>query len=250
MSNRAKALSLHEGKAFLQQAFASEQRTLHSKLQSSFECITHNGDLGEVNEQHFIDILRSYLPNRYTVEKATIIDSLGNTSDSIDVVIFDRQYTPTLLDREKHRFVPAEAVYAVLECKPTINKHYLEYAGDKAASVRQLHRTSMPIRHAGGVHDPREQIKLITGLVAMNVEWADGLGESFREIHATCTDDRRLDCGLAVSGASFDVFDGSYTFGPAKNALVFFLFRLLKQLQSVGTVPAVDWSAYAQQLSH
>lgn len=35
------------------------------------------------------------------------------------VVVFDRQYTPTLLDNDKHRYVPAEAVYAVFECKPS-----------------------------------------------------------------------------------------------------------------------------------
>ncbi len=50
-------------------------------------------DRGEVNEQFFIDFLRAYLPNRYTVEKAIVMDSNGSVSHSIDVVVFDRQYT-------------------------------------------------------------------------------------------------------------------------------------------------------------
>lgn len=248
MSDRAKALSRTNGKAFLQSAFATEQNLLAAKLKSS-ERITHSGDMGEVNEQHFIDTLRRYLPNRYTVEKAIILDSLGNTTDSIDVVVFDRQYTPTLLDNEKHRYVPAEAVYAVFECKPTIDKAYLEYAADKAATVRRMHRTSVAIPHAGGVYAPKPQINLVSGIVALDIEWADGFGDTFTKLHGNLTGDRRLDCGLAVSGASFDTFDGAYMFGPNDNALVFFLFRLLKRLQSVGTVPAVDWAAYAQQLS-
>ena len=194
-------------------------------------------------------MLQLYLPDRYTVAKAIIIDSTGATSDSIDVVVFDRQYTPTLLDNKKHRYVPAEAVYAVFECKPTISKAYLEYAADKAATVRRMHRTSVVIPHAGGVYPPKPQIDLVSGILALNVEWADGFGEAFQRNHATCQGDRRLDCGLAVSGASFDTFDGGYTLGPKENALVFFIFRLLKRLQSVGTVPAVDWSAYAKQLS-
>ena len=249
MSNRAKALSRTNGKAFLQSAFATEQQLLAAKLQSS-ERITHNGDMGEVNEQHFIDTLRRYLPDRYTVEKAIILDSAGNTTDSIDVVVFDRQYTPELLDNEKHRYVPAEAVYAVFECKPTIDKAYLEYAADKAATVRQMQRTSVEIPHAGGVYAPKPQINFVSGIIALNIEWADGFGDTFTKLHKRLTGDRRLDCGLAVSGASFDTYDdGAYTFGPPDNALVFFLFRLLKRLQSVGTVPAVDWAAYAQQLS-
>lgn len=250
MSNRAKALSKANGKAFLQKAFASEQRKLAANLQASSDSITHNGDMGEVNERYFIETLRRYLPDRYKVEKAIILDSNGGTTDSIDVVVFDRQYTPTLLDSEKHRYVPAEAVYAVFECKPTIHKDYLEYAADKAASVRRMHRTSVAIPHAGPVpYPPKPQIDLVSGIVAMNIEWADGFGSTFTKLHRKLTGDRRLDCGLAVSGASFDTFDGGYTFGPKDNALVFFLFRLLKRLQAVGTVPAVDWAAYAQQLS-
>ncbi len=113
---------------FLRDAFASEQECLAASLKSSFR-ITHNGDRGEVNEQFFIDFLRAYLPNRYTVEKAIVLDSLGQVSESIDVVVFDRQYTPTLLDNDKHRYVPAEAVYAVFECKPTIDKGYPRIRG-------------------------------------------------------------------------------------------------------------------------
>ena len=43
--------------------------------------------------------------------------------------------------------------------------------------------------------------------------------------------------------------DKSLTFGPTNNALAFFAFRLLSRLQACATVPAVDWSAYASQLS-
>src|SRR4051812_42915691 len=116
---------------FLRAAFATEQACLVPRLESSNR-ITHAGDRGEVNERHFIEFLRKYLPNRYTVEKAIVLDSEGSVSHSIDIVVFDRQYTPTLLDNEMHRYVPAEAVYAIFECKPTVDKAYLEYAGDKA----------------------------------------------------------------------------------------------------------------------
>ena len=182
---------------FLRDAFASEQECLAANLKSSFR-ITHNGDRGEVNEQFFIDFLRAYLPNRYTVEKAIVLDSLGKVSHSIDIVVFDRQYTPTLLDNDKHRYVPAEAVYAVFECKPTIDKGYLEYAADKIASVRTLHRTSVDIHHAGGVFKKKELFPIVGGILALNVEWADGLGESFRKNHEAL--DWRQTGGLWLRG--------------------------------------------------
>lgn len=239
-----------ENEKFLRDAFASEQECLAANLKSSFR-ITHNGDRGEVNEQFFIDFLRAYLPNRYTVEKAIVLDSLGQVSHSIDVVVFDRQYTPTLLDNDKHRYVPAEAVYAVFECKPTIDKGYLDYAGEKIASVRKLHRTSVDIHHAGGVFKQKELFPILGGILAGEVDWADGLGESFRKNHQALTGDQQVDCGFAASGACFDIFadQNAYTFGPENNALAFFAFRLLWKLQTLATVPAVDWMAYANRLA-
>ena len=236
---------------FLREAFATEQECLAPKLKSSRR-ITHAGDRGEVNEQHFIDFLRKYLPNRYTVEKAIVLDSDGDVSQSIDVVVFDRQYTPTLLDNDKHRYIPAEAVYAVFECKPTIDKEYLEYAAEKAASVRKLKRTSVEIHHAGGVYPAKKLFNIVAGILAIEVEWQDGFGESFREIHKKLPKEGMIDCGFAATGASFDTFagPGAYTFGPPENALAHFAFRLLWKLQSLATVPAVDWKAYANQLAN
>ena len=235
---------------FLRESFATEQECLIAQLRSSNR-ITHAGDRGEVNEQHFIDCLRRYLPNRYTVEKAIVIDSDGNVSHSIDVVVFDRQYTPTLLDNDKHRYVPAEAVYAIFECKPTIDKGYLEYAGEKAASVRKLKRTSVEIHHAGGTYPAKKPVDIVAGILAIDVGWAEGLAsESFRRVHGSLSGPNTVDCGFAAAGASFDIFaeKRAYTFGPANNALAFFAFRLLWRLQSLATVPAVDWIAYANQL--
>lgn len=234
---------------FLRNAFACDQECLVANLRSSSR-ITHRGDRGEVNEQFFIDFLRAYLPNRYTVEKAIVLDSKGSVSDSIDVVVFDRQYTPTLLDNDKHRYVPAEAVYAVFECKPKIDKGYLKYAGEKFDSVRKLKRTTTDIYHAGGIYKPKQLFNIIGGILAIDVGWADGLGETFKRIHKELTGLKKVDCGFAATGACFDIFaeKGAYTFGPKKNALAHFAFRLLWKLQSLGTVQPVDWMVYANQL--
>jgi len=243
-------MSKTRGMEFLQRAFASEQSCLVAKLRSS-DRIVHDGDRGEVNEQYFIEVLRNYLPNRYTVHKATILDSEGQVSDSIDVVVHDRQYTPTLLDSESHRYVPAEAVYAVFECKPKIDKAYLEYAGKKAESVRRLKRTSVPIPHAGGSYPAKSHFEIISGILAIEVDWKDGFSTSFENCHSALIGHTRLDCGLAVDGHAFDKFEPGdrYTYCKSENALIFFLFRFLNQLQSLGTVPAIDWNAYASQLS-
>lgn len=252
MANIAKRESRAHGRDFLRRAFAGVHKLLALTLDHAAQTITHDGERGGVTESAWIEVLRSYLPNRYAVNSGIVIDSEGHTSDQIDVVIYDLQYTPVLLTQEPHRYIPAEAVYAVLEAKPNINKQRLEYAAEKAASVRALKRTSVRIPHAGGVYAAKPLFPLLSGIVAATVDWSDGFGKTFLSVMASdeLSGDRRIDCGCALSHGAFDTFasDGAMTFGRREADLVFFLFRLLDKLQSLGTVPAIDWNAYASVL--
>ena len=230
--------------AWMRNAFVDVQAELALKIKRASASIDHSGAKGAVNEEHWIELFRAYLPNRYQVASAFIIDSRGGRSQQIDLVVFDRHYTPTLLDQQSHRYVPAEAVYAVFECKPHLDKSYLEYAGEKAGSVRRLHRTSVAITHAGGGFKPREPFPIIAGIVAARSSWSDGLGDAFR-LNLPSGEDERLDCGCALEDGAFDDFSGALEVVGADGALIYFLFRLLGKLQSLGTVTAIDWSAYA-----
>lgn len=235
----------------MRDAFAAEQETLVAQLRQASVSLTHEGKKGDITETHFVDHLNRYLPKRYKADSAIVIDSEGHTSDQIDVVIYDPQYTPVLLDQKSHRYVPAEAVYAIFEVKPEINSVYLQYAGEKAESVRRLTRTSIPIPHAGGEYAPKAPFPILAGLVAEKAGWVDGLQKSFLKNHTKLIGNERLDCVLAVRDRSFDVFnkDGTPCYSPKGNALVFFIFRLLQKLQSLGTVPAIDWNTYAKQFA-
>lgn len=235
--------------AWMKEAFIDVQSELRLKLSRAARSIGHAGTQGAVNEDHWIEVFRSYLPNRYEVATGFVIDSLGNRSEQIDVVIFDRHFTPTLLDQQKHRYIPAEAVYGVFESKPHFDKSYLEYAGKKAASVRKLLRTSVPIAHAGGTYKPKDPFPILAGIVALKSSWADGLGDSF-EKNLPTDDQERLDCGCALENGAFDTFNGELSIFTSEGALIYFLFKLLSKLQSLGTVPAIDWAAYSVVLSN
>lgn len=233
--------------AWMREAFIDVQAELALKLKRAAQSIAHAGTQGGVTEDHWIEVLRAYLPKRYEVAAGFVIDSRGVRSQQIDLIVYDRHFTPTLLDQQQHRYVPAEAVYAVIEAKPHLDKNYLEYAGEKAASVRRLHRTSVQICHAGGTYPAKEPFPIVAGIVAPRSSWADGLGESFQR-HLPVAGPERLDCGCALDDGAFDLFDGTLHLQPASTALISFLFRLLAKLQSLGTVPAIDWGAYARVL--
>ena len=215
MTNPNKLQSTIDGKKFLRQALALEAQVLVKKLEQSVHSITHNGLMGEVNEQHFIEVLRRYLPRRYGVSRGVVIDSNGATSDQIDIVIYDPQYTPTMLDQQDHRYVLAEAVYAVLEVKPEINSETLQYAAKKAQSVRRLERTTHSIVHSdqSSPTRPKSLFPILAGLVAIRAGWQAGLhASSFAKLHAHYTADQTLTLGLALADQAISL--AYETFAP------------------------------------
>lgn len=55
--------------------------------------------------------------------------------------------------------------YAVFEIKQNLNKDHMEYAQEKAESVRSLIRSSAPIQHAGGQYKPKPLHEILAGVL-------------------------------------------------------------------------------------
>ena len=147
--------------------------TLHTRIQGELRAcrvLAHPTDKGDASEDVWLKLMQDYLPQRYRAEKAHVVDSNGEFSEQIDIVIFDRQYTPLIFELRGSMIVPAESVYAVFEVKQTANKAHIEYAQEKIHSVRRLTRTSAPITHAGGVYAPQKPKHILGGFLALRSE--------------------------------------------------------------------------------
>ncbi len=213
--------------------------------------IVHSGTKGDASEQVWIDMFNNYLPQRYKAAKAHVVDSKGNFSQQIDIVVFDRQYSPFIFQFGDQIFVPAESIYAVFEVKQTINVQLLKYAGEKVASVRRLHRTSLPIPHAGGEYPAKPPMPIVGGVLSLESDWSPALGEPLREGLRTLEPDSRLDCGCIAAHGHFFIERGAdepHKLFPGSKPATAFLFRLISQLQYSGTVPMIDVMAYADWL--
>ena len=139
----------------LEKVLASLHDGIERRLSVSRETLGHPLTKGDASEGVWLDLLGTYLPRRYAAGKAHVVDSKGAFSDQMDVVIFDRHYSPFIFQFENQAVIPAESVYAVFEAKQAINASEVEYAQNKVASVRRLHRTSLPIPSAGGRLPPK-----------------------------------------------------------------------------------------------
>ena len=149
----------------LSQLLSGLHDEIQQKLAIARKSFAHPGTKGDASEQVWLDMLQAYLPQRYQAASAHVVDSHGNFSDQIDVVVFDRQYSPFIFKFQGQTIVPAESVYAAFEAKQAINATQVEYAQKKVATVRRLHRTSLPIPHAGGTYPAKQLIPILGGLL-------------------------------------------------------------------------------------
>lgn len=229
--------------------------SLHSDIQHRLSTVrktlNHPGTKGDASESIWISVLQNYLPQRYQAEKAHVVDSKGVFSQQIDVVVFDRQYSPFIFKYENQIIVPAESVYAVFEAKQSVDAGMIEYAQEKVASVRKLRRTSLPIPHAGGVYPPKPLIPILGGVLSFESDWKPPLGESMEKALLADQGEGRLDLGCVAAHGHFH-YDGKnkkYAFKTEAMPATAFLFKLIAQLQFSGTVPMIDVEAYGNWLT-
>lgn len=226
---------------------------LHNDIQQRLSIVRgtfgHPGTKGDASEKVWLELLESYLPRRYQVASAHVVDSRGVFSDQIDVVVFDRQYSPFIFRFEGQIVVPAESVYAVFEAKQAINAEQVAYAREKVASVRRLDRTSLPIPYAGGTYKAKPPQHIIGGLLTFESDWKPPLGNSLTTALSEGLPSDRLDLGCVAAHGLFGCDNADcYTVTPMGKAATAFLLELIARLQEVATVPMIDVRAYAKWL--
>lgn len=240
-------------------AFFKRQEKLRADLGVS-DIAIHPGTKGTETELNWLHMLQDFLPRRYGVSNAFVVDSRGSQSDQIDVVIHDRHFSPLLFEVGDACFIPAESVYAAFEVRQALDKGNLEYAAEKVASVRRLHRTTIEVPHLGGKYEPVIPKRIIGGILARRSDWSPPFGEGFENclgnLEATVADGSQsgLDIGCAVEHGGFVVSRDEHARAVSIDhseptvALIYFVMRLLRRLQIVGSAPAIDYDAYLKSV--
>jgi hypothetical protein len=227
---------------------------LHDDIQRKLETVRqsfgHPTTKGDASEKVWLELLQTYLPQRYQAAKAHVVDSKGVFSDQIDVVIFDRQYSPFIFHYQDQTIIPAESVYAVFEAKQSIDAGHIDYTQKKVASVRRLHRTSLPIPYAQGTYPPKPLIPILGGILTFESDWSPAFGQAFSDALNGGDANGRLDLGCVAAHGYFSFNNTSaYDVITGGKPATAFLFKLISQLQFSGTVPMIDVQAYSQWLA-
>lgn len=257
----------------LRNLFHGLQEQMLTSLNVNRMFIGHPGSKGDATEQHWIEFLRAYLPERYKVDKAIVIDSTGNVSEQMDVVIYDAIYTPFIFKQDGFMYIPAESVYAVFEVKQDA-KGYIEYAAKKIESVRKLKRTSISMVASGITKPARPLTKIIGGILTTTNSYKenDRVIKQLEELKGLQT----LDLGCLCDAGSFyvdyketvpkdidpitdnckyieQVYESrevkEIEFSNKEVSLFTFFLQLVSYLKSIGTVAAIDINAYLKAIN-
>lgn len=250
--------------------FSGLQKAMAGELGLNRDMICHSGSKGDALENSWIELLRKYLPSRFTIDKAMVIDYEGNVSDQIDIVIYDNFYTPFVFHQNGFKYIPAEGVYAVFEVKPDMKGNvgtdtYIKYAGKKIASVRNLKRTSVKIINAGRENDPRSLTLILGGILANTCTMKQS---TLKNKLAELSGNEQIDLGCAADKFAFTVDyvqgEGEITteqntidtyyrnrnireviYSQQENSIITFVMQLSHYIQqAIGTVPAIDYQKY------
>lgn len=78
----------------------------------------HGGTIGRQRETIWGNMFKNIVPRKFVIEQSVfIIDSYGQVSKEVDLVIFDETYTPYIFTYGQLKFIPIEAVAVAIECK-------------------------------------------------------------------------------------------------------------------------------------
>ncbi len=215
---------------------------------SAGELFEHPTACGAVTEQHWLALFNSYLPHRYRAASAFIVDADGRRSRQIDLAIYDALYSPLLFPDAAGLHIPAESVYAVFEVKQDLNQRLIRDAGRKAASVRRLRRTSVPVI-SGGEERPAIACRpIVAGILALRSGWPTKIAKRLPEALAVLTPEQSLDLGCALRDGAFEKTAATFRLSTPSESLIFLMLRLIDRLRALGTAPAADLAAYTRTL--
>jgi hypothetical protein len=237
-------------------AFRNKETALRASFLAIRDVTSHGTTIGDQGEADWVGLIRDFLPTRYAVGPIFAVDYRGNLSEQIDASVYDTHYSPQWFGAAGGvRFVPVESVYAVFEVKPEFNSSYLQAARQKVASVRKLERTSQAVFHKGGKYEAVDiELMPVIGGILTTRKGLDDPVQKLKDMQPKQGDNEFLNIGICLDHFAFD-----YTPSVAGrkvetelatcyggNQLIHFCIRLFRQLQAVGTVPAVDMTRYEE----
>jgi hypothetical protein len=189
--------------------------------------VEHSAITGTVSEQHWIQLLNTYLPGRYRATSAFILNSQHKRSRQIDLAIYDHLQSPIFLPTSSAVHLPIESIYAVFEVKTLFSLEFFRDAGTRVESVRKLTKR-----------------KILGGLLATSSVWKpDGFSTNLKRTLKGLPEIQEMDIGCSMEHGAFNS-KPKLTVSSPEEALLFFILHLGDRLNRLPPRPPVSMLDY------
>ena len=111
---------------------------LRAEIDLLNQIIPHSSTKGTRNEEALKSIIENFLPKKYSVGSGIIIDSFGNASKQVDLVIYDSTIYPSLFSQTSTSIYPVETVLATIEVKTFLDESALGEIVENTKSIKKL----------------------------------------------------------------------------------------------------------------
>src|SRR5260370_480931 len=126
----------------LEAIFEKVAQQMQLDFEQTRNALEHPGLKGSGIENIFREFLRKYLPKSLDISSGILIDSNGEQSRQLDVIISDAARTPIFYEKGEVRVIPIECAYAVIEVKSNLDSEELKQAFTNMKSVRALKKAA------------------------------------------------------------------------------------------------------------
>lgn len=100
--------------------------------------IIHPGEFGGYREKILNDFIKIIIPKIYGIGDGFIISNTNQISTQCDIVIYDRDYTPTVEIDSFQKFYTVETVVGIGEVKSVLNKSILKETLQKLSNIKRI----------------------------------------------------------------------------------------------------------------
>ncbi|MFU0827854.1 MAG: hypothetical protein ACFWTJ_10050 [Lachnoclostridium sp.] len=139
-----------------------------------FTLHNHGTTIGTLREDIWKSLFDRIVPKKFRVERSVFIidsnfykktdekykkDSKIGISKEVDIAIFDESYTPYIFQFGRIKFIPIEAVAAVIECKSTSRvKEQLEHWTNSIKALKTSTNSIVRLANCISIEPPQTQI--------------------------------------------------------------------------------------------
>ena len=119
---------------------SAAQKRLTSAIDQIRASIPHAGETGDLIERLFRSQLEEVLPEKIGVSNGFVVDSSGEVSRQMDIILYDRLNTPRIFTSDGAQMFPVETTYACGEVKTEMDSSKLRDSFNKCLSYKNLCR--------------------------------------------------------------------------------------------------------------